>query len=82
MVSWVAVAWALAAPLVAVAVRGQGLVAPPPPSRVSPQDAAAQARRSIVFFAVLESGAIARPGRGDRQPALVAARGRPRSRWR
>ena len=58
VVSWVAVAWALAAPLVAVAVRGQGLVAPPPPSRLSPEDAAAQARRSIVFFAVLESGAM------------------------
>jgi hypothetical protein len=56
--SWVAAAWALVAPLVAVAVRGQGLVAPPPPSRVSPQDAAAQARRSIVFFALLESGAV------------------------
>jgi hypothetical protein len=58
VVSWVAVAWALVAPLVAVAVRGLGLVAPPPPSRVSPEDAAAQARRSIVFFAVLESGAV------------------------
>ena len=58
VVSWVAVAWALVAPLVAVAVRGQGLVAPPPPSRVSPEDVAAQARRSIVFFALLESGAV------------------------
>ena len=39
-------------------MRRLGLVAPPPPSRVSPEDAAAQARRSIVFFAVLESGAV------------------------
>ena len=58
VLSWVAVAWALVAPLVAVVVRGQGLVAPPLPSRVSPEDVAAQARRSIVFFALLESGAV------------------------
>jgi hypothetical protein len=56
--SWVAVAWALAAPLVAVAIRGQGLVAPSPSPGGAAEDAAARARRSIVFFALLESAAM------------------------
>jgi hypothetical protein len=55
--SWVAVAWALAAPLVAIAVRGQGLVAAPERDR-PPAEAAARARRTVLFFAVLESAAV------------------------
>lgn len=56
--SWVAVAWALVVPLAAVALRGQGLVAPPPEARLAPGEAAARARRTVVFFAVLESAAV------------------------
>ena len=44
--SWVAVAWALLAPLVAVALRGRGLVEP------------GDDRASLVFFALLESAAV------------------------
>jgi hypothetical protein len=58
VLSWVAVAWALGAPLVAVAVRGQGLVAPPPGPATSPGESAARARPTIVFFALLESAAV------------------------
>jgi hypothetical protein len=55
--SWAAVAWALVAPLVAVVLRGQGLVAAPERD-LPPGEAAARARRTIVFFAVLESAAV------------------------
>jgi hypothetical protein len=55
--SWVAVGWALLAPVVAVAVRGHGLVAPGDDVR-APEEAAARARSTLVFFAVLESAAV------------------------
>ena len=55
--SWMAVGWALVAPVVAVAVRGRGLVAPGDGPR-TPEEAAAQVRSSLVFFAVLESAAV------------------------
>jgi len=58
VLSWLAVAWALASPLAAVAVRGQGLVAPPPEAGLAPGEAAGRARRTVVFFAVLESAAV------------------------
>lgn len=56
--SWLAAGWALVAPLVAVAVRGQGLVAPPPEAGLTPGEAAARARGTILFFAILESAAV------------------------
>jgi hypothetical protein len=56
--SWMAVAWALVAPVVAVAARGQGLVAPPPEANPAPSEAAARSRRTVFFFAVLESAAV------------------------
>jgi hypothetical protein len=56
--SWVAVAWAVVAPLVAVALRGQGLVAPPRASAATADETAAHARRTILFFALLESAAV------------------------
>jgi hypothetical protein len=55
--SWVAVGWALLAPVVAVAVRGRGLVEPGDVMR-TPEEQAAWARRSLLFFAVLESAAV------------------------
>lgn len=58
-VSWIAVAWALLAPVVAVALRGEGL-APPPPStgEEGGGDVAARLRRTLIFFAILESGVV------------------------
>ena len=53
--SWVAVAWALLAPL--VAVRGRGLVASAEEPR-TPEEASVEARQSLVFFAILESAAV------------------------
>jgi len=44
--------------LVAVAVRGQGLVRRPPEAGAGPDEAAARARRAVVFFSVLESAAV------------------------
>jgi hypothetical protein len=58
ILSWLAVAWALVAPLVAVAVRGQGLVASPPEVGEGPGETAARARRTVVFFAILEGAAV------------------------
>ena len=55
--SWVGVGWALVAPLVAVAIRGQGLVARPDEPG-TPEEASVQARQSLLFFAVLESAAV------------------------
>ena len=57
--SWVAAGWAVAATVLAVVVRGQGLVAPPachPP--LSPADATRRERKTLVFFAILESGVV------------------------
>jgi len=54
--STAAVAWAVVATVVAVATRGQGLVAPSPPSAESTEEAATRLRRTLVFFAILESG--------------------------
>ena len=57
--SWVAAGWAVAATVLAVVVRDQGLVAPtaghPPPS---PADAARRDRKTLLFFAILESGVV------------------------
>ena len=55
--SWVAVGWALLAPLVAVAVRGRGLVEPGDAAR-APEERAQRDRDSLVFFAILESAAV------------------------
>ena len=55
--SWVAVAWALVAPLAAVAVRGRGLVASAEEPR-TPEEASVEARQSLLFFAILESAAV------------------------
>jgi hypothetical protein len=55
VISWMAVAWAALAPVVATVVRGQGLV-PSPPSR--PETAAeltSRLQKTVVFFGVLES---------------------------
>jgi hypothetical protein len=56
--SWLAAGWALVAPVAAVALRGQGLVAPAPEAGLAPGDAAARARRTVLFFAILESAAV------------------------
>jgi len=59
VLSTVASAWAIVATVVAVATRGQGLVAPPPPAAEGGEGAAARLRRTLVFFAILESGVAA-----------------------
>ena len=58
IVSWMAVAFAAAAPLLATAVRGQGLVAGPPPPSETPAELAARLQKTIVFFGVLESAVV------------------------
>ena len=58
VVSWMAVGWAALAPLLAAAVRGQGLVAPSPGQAEAPEALTARLQKTIVFFGVLES----RPG--------------------
>lgn len=59
VVSWMAVAWAAAAPLLATLVRGQGLVAAPPSQGETSVDAVvARLQKTIVFFGVLESAVI------------------------
>lgn len=58
VVSWMAVAWAAAAPLLAVFVRGEGLVAAPPPQGAPSVDVVARLQKTIVFFGVLESAVI------------------------
>lgn len=57
VVSWMAVGWAAAAPLIATLVRGQGLVAAPSHTETS-ADVAARLQKTIVFFGVLESAVI------------------------
>jgi hypothetical protein len=56
--SWLAVGWAALAPLAAVSVRGEGLVAPPTRPGASPEQATALARGTIVFHALLESAVV------------------------
>lgn len=56
--SWLAVGWALLAPLVAVAARGRGLVEPAGHGAPRPEEAGPRLRRTIVFFALLESAAL------------------------
>lgn len=58
VVSWMAVAWAALAPLLATIVRGQGLVAPPPGRDEPPLELTARLQKTIVFFGVLESAVI------------------------
>ena len=58
VVSWMAVGWAAAAPLIATLVRGQGLVAAPPSHTETSADVAARLQKTIVFFGVLESAVI------------------------
>jgi len=59
IVSWVATGWTLVSPLLAVAMRGQGLVsAPPSLAGTSAEQVAARLRIALVFFAVLESGVV------------------------
>jgi len=53
-----AVALAVAAPLVATLVRGSGLVAPPPDRDASPAELVARLQKTIVFFGLLESAVI------------------------
>jgi hypothetical protein len=58
VVSWMAVAWAALAPVVATVVRGQGLLAPPPSAGESEADLRARLQKTIVFFGVLESAVV------------------------
>jgi hypothetical protein len=57
-VSWMAVALAVAAPLVATLVRGSGLVAPAPGRDASAAELVARLQKTIVFFGLLESAVI------------------------
>jgi hypothetical protein len=58
IVSWMAVGFATLAPVLATAVRGQGLVAPPPASSETREELAARLQKTIVFFGVLESAVV------------------------
>ena len=58
VVSWMAVAWAAAAPLLATLVRGEGLVAAPPSQDQAAANVVAGLQRTIVFLGVLESAAV------------------------
>jgi hypothetical protein len=58
IVSWMAVAWALLAPLQATFVRGQGLVAPPSDLAEPPEALTARVQKTIVFFGVLDSAVV------------------------
>jgi len=58
IVSWMALGWAAAAPLLATLVRGQGLVAAPPSQGETSADVAARLQKTIVFFGVLESAVV------------------------
>jgi hypothetical protein len=53
-----AVGFAALAPVLATAVRGHGLVAPPPPSSETEQELATRLQKTIVFFGVLESAVV------------------------
>ena len=56
-ISWAAAAWALLAPVVAVLVRGRGLVLPREEAETA-EEAMARARSGLVFFGILESAAV------------------------
>ena len=58
VVSWMAVAWAGLAPIVATFVRGQGLVAPPPDPGETGAALVVRLQKTIVFFGVLESAVV------------------------
>jgi hypothetical protein len=53
-----ATVWALVCPVLAVPLRGQGLVAPAPAGSASPEPVEVRLRRTLVFFALLESGVV------------------------
>ena len=55
VISWMAVAWAALAPVVATMVRGQGLVPASPSQAESAAELTLRLQRTIVFFGVLES---------------------------
>jgi hypothetical protein len=57
-VSWMAAGFAALAPFLATAVRGQGLVAPPPASSETHAELTARLQKTIVFFGVLESAVV------------------------
>src|SRR3990172_8611920 len=57
--SWVAAGWGVPPPVLGVGVRGRGLVAPPAgPPPPSPADAARRDRKTLLFFAILESEVV------------------------
>lgn len=58
VVSWMAVAWAGLAPIVATVVRGQGLVARPPGPGETNAALVVRLQKTIVFFGVLESAVV------------------------
>ena len=58
VVSWMAVAWAGVAPILATLVRGQGLVAPPPGPGETNAALVVRLQKTIVFFGVLESAVV------------------------
>jgi hypothetical protein len=53
-----AIGFAALAPLLATAVRGQGLVAVPPATSETPAELAVRLQKTIVFFGVLESAVL------------------------
>jgi hypothetical protein len=58
IVAWMALGWAALAPIVAVVVRGQGLVAPSPVAGETRDALLSRLQRTIVFFGVLESAVV------------------------
>jgi len=58
IVSGVATAWAIVSPLLAIGMRGRGLVAPPSVGGTSDEPVAASVRAGLVFFAILETGVV------------------------
>jgi hypothetical protein len=58
VISWMAVAWAVLAPLVATAVRRKRFVAPSADASADPDQLAARLQKTIVFFGVLQSAVV------------------------
>jgi hypothetical protein len=56
--SWLATGWALVAVVVAVLLRGQGLVVPPEERAGAGADPREALRRNLVFFGVLEGACL------------------------